>query len=117
MTFQPQHVLLMGSVPLPSTKETFSRLTTTLPSRLLRIPDGEPEKRGNFTFFQSTVFEDYPAILSKPPPNYNPTAEASKSFPRPITLNPITYDDFAIDSYRQFCEAREQGVIPPGMRF
>jgi len=102
---------------LPSTKETFSRLATTLSGRLLRIPDGEPAKRGNFTFFQSAVFDDYPAILSRPPPTYDPTLEASKSFPRPIKLNPIMYDDFALDSYRQFCEARAQGIIPPGIRF
>jgi hypothetical protein len=106
----------VGSIPLPSTKETFERLITTFPGRLLRIPDGEPLKRGNFTFFQSSVFEDYPAIMTKPPPTYVQTQNVS-NFPRPIKLNPIMYGDFALDSYRQFCELREQGVIPREIRF
>jgi hypothetical protein len=116
MSFRPQNIHFVGSIPLPSTKEVFSRLTTSLPGRFLRIPDGEPQKRGNFIFFQFTVFEDYPSILSRPPPTYNP-AEAQKPFPRPIKLNPIMYDDFALESYREFCELREQGVIPTGIRF
>lgn len=116
MVFGLHHVHLVGSIPLSSTKEVFSRLTTTLPGRLLRIPDGEPEKRNNFTFFQSTVFEGYPPILSKPPPTYSPSPESS-NFPRPIKLNPIMYDDFALESYTQFCEMRDEGVIPSGIRF
>ena len=111
-----RHVHLVGSIPLPSTEEAFERLTTTFHGRLLRIPDGEPLKLGNFTFFRSSVFEDYPAIMSKPPPTYVPTQEAS-NFPRPIKLNPIMYDDFALDSYRQFYELRERGIIPSGIRF
>jgi hypothetical protein len=27
------------------------------------------------------------------------------------------YDDFALESYRDFCELREKGVVPPGIRF
>jgi hypothetical protein len=116
MAFHPQHVHLVGSIPLPSTKEVFERLTSSLPGRLLRIPDGEPEKRGNFTAFQSSVFEDYPSIQSRPPPTYDPVRDGS-SFSRPIKLNPIMYDEFALDSYHQFLELREQGTIPAGIRF
>jgi hypothetical protein len=116
MTFRPKHVHLVGSIPLSSTKEVFEHLTTALPDRLLRIPDGEPQNRGNFTLFQYTVFEDYPSILSKPPPTYTPNHEAS-NFPRPMKLNPIMYDDFALDSYREFSKLREKGGIPPGIRF
>jgi hypothetical protein len=116
MAFHPHHVHLVGSIPLASTKAVFERLTSSLLGRLLRIPDGEPVKRGNFTYFQGSVFEDYPSIVSRPPPTYDP-AQAASSFPRPIKLNPIMYDDFAVASYQQFTELREQGVIPAGIRF
>ena len=28
-----------------------------------------------------------------------------------------SYDDFLCDSYNDFCQLRDQGVIPPGIRF
>jgi len=114
MSFRPKHVHLVGSIPLPSSKEVFERLITAIPGRLLRIPDGEPLKRGNFTSFQSTVFEDYPSIQTA---LYSRTGARSEPFPRPIKLNPLMYDDFALESYHEFCKLRDEGVIPPGIRF
>lgn len=35
----------------------------------------------------------------------------------PIKPNPLEYDDFAMASYNDFCKLREQGIIPPGVRF
>jgi hypothetical protein len=117
MSSHPRHVHLVGSIPLSTSKEVFQRLTTVLPGRLLRIPDGEPQKRGNFVRFQNAVFANTPSILRFPPPSFDAAKSTSEPLPRPIKPNPLMYDDFALESYREFCELREKGGAPSGIRF
>jgi hypothetical protein len=109
----PLQVHFVGSLPLSSSIEVFQRLLTTFPSRLHRIPDGETGKRYYFVGWQRSVFEKSPWVLNgagqrisqEPQPN------------TPIMLSPIEYDDFALSSYADFCNLRNQGIIPPGIRF
>ncbi|PVH81589.1 hypothetical protein DL98DRAFT_548379 [Cadophora sp. DSE1049] len=56
-TFRPRHVHFLGSVPLASSEDVFQRLTTTLPTQLQRIPDGETGKRKGFVMWQKGIFE------------------------------------------------------------
>lgn len=83
----PRHAHLVGSIPLASSKELFQWLTTALPGRLLRIPDGETLKRHNFIQFQNAVFGNNPLILMFPQPSYHAAKSTSESFPKLTTLN------------------------------
>ncbi|KAB8299783.1 hypothetical protein EYC80_000035 [Monilinia laxa] len=93
-----KNVHFVGSVCLPDTLATFRTLSTTFPSQLKRVPDGEPANRGNFVLWQRSVFYKYPYLvrslyfsLAKDP---GPIPVA----PEKIQLMPIGYDDAAIES-------------------
>ncbi|KAH7393518.1 hypothetical protein BKA64DRAFT_89599 [Cadophora sp. MPI-SDFR-AT-0126] len=112
---KPRHVHFLGSVPLASSEDVFQRLTTTFSTQLRRIPDGETGKRKSFVGWQKGIFEgsnirvkSHTAADSEP---RTPSTLISSSDLAP------TYDDFALDSYKTFCQLRDQGVIPPGIRF
>jgi hypothetical protein len=112
-TTQPtRKVHLVGSIPLTTTNEVFTRLSRTFSNRLLRIPDGETGKRDYFVRWQISVFSLSPSVLK---PHFLPEGAASP--PGPINLQPVEYDDYALESYKEFCALRDQGVIPPGVRF
>ena len=112
-------VHLVGSVCLPDQETVFTRLCSSLPSRLRRIPDGETGKRQNFVIFQRDVFNDSPFVQAP-----FPLVSASKTLgfapgldaPR-IHILPVEYDEFAISGYDKFCKLRTEGLIPEGVRF
>lgn len=111
---KPSEVLLMGSLPVPSTSETFRTLLRILPSRLRRIPDGETGDRANFIGWQLPVFP-LPVVQPRWGGTYSPESNfVNYSL---SDLNPTGYDDRALASYATFCELRASGEIPPGLRF
>lgn len=112
-------VHFVGSVCLPDQEAVFSRLCSSLPSRLRRIPDGETGKRQNFVIFQRDVFNDssfvqapFPPGSASKAPGFAPGLGAPQ-----IHILPVEYDDFAISGYDKFCKLRTEGVIPKGVRF
>ena len=112
----PTGVHFVGSIPLDTTEEVFTRLVSALPGRLHSIPDGEPGERDFFVFWQ---YQSFPTevrgpmvkqLLNEPP--------AADSFNLTLDqVKPTRYDDHAIASYGKFCELREQGKIPADVRF
>jgi hypothetical protein len=112
-----RNVHFVGSVCLADTETVFRELITAFPKQLKRIPDGEPGKRGNFVLWQRSVFMKYPwlirslyfSLAKDPGPLSIP--------PEKLKLLPIGYDEYAIASYSKFCQLREEGVIPKGVRF
>jgi methionine synthase II (cobalamin-independent) len=115
-TFRPQHVHFVGSIPLSSNTEVFHSLSTTLPGRLLRIPDGETGKRGGFVGWQREIFAATPHIIRpKSAVGSNTTIDEIPN--TAITLKAPGYDEFALESYAEFCKLREEGVIEKGVRF
>lgn len=106
-------VHLVGSVPLSSNTEAFKCLATAFPNNLLRMPDGETGIRQDFVRWQGTVFSNAPFVANK----HGQATVAKVDYGAPITLKPVGYDNFALASYAEFRKLREQGIIPPGMRF
>lgn len=110
VSYNPCHVLLVGSIPLPSTEDVFRELTTTFPNRLLRIPDGETGIRGQYVMWQLDLLKDY---------QIQPGAESVHEAPPTTHLKffHTGFQDYAVDSYREFCRLGDKGVIPKGVRF
>lgn len=122
-------VHFVGSVPMDTTEEVFSRLCAELPERLQCIPDGEPAERGLFTAWQEAVFPpeiligshaskypgmDHTAPKTKGPDNVNNPGTFKLSIDH---LGPTRYDEAAADSYATFCRLRSARKVPPDVRF
>lgn len=110
---QPTEVLFLGSLPLNSASEVYTKLLGALPSSLHRVPDGETGERGNFIAWQHPVF---PIELLRPRWGGGPLPTTTVKY----SLSDIKhtgYDDRALASYKTFCELRTAGTIPSGVRF
>ncbi|OQV09196.1 hypothetical protein CLAIMM_13345 [Cladophialophora immunda] len=117
----PQGVHFVGSVPLPTTRDVFTLLGSTVPSHIRRIPDGEPAARGTFVQFQRELFLPYPQLVNT---RHNPTASSGQPLDdvdevtRYLARLETGYDAAAIESYATFAEMRREGVIPQrGVKF
>ena len=125
--FQPCGVHLVGSICLSSAEEVFRKATTLLPGRLRRIPDGETQHRQNYFAFQRDVFAKAGASealrkydAQRKPLPCDPVApeEVARLAQRlRENLHSTGYDTNAIESYGLFARLRDEGVIPPGVRF
>ncbi|TVY15320.1 hypothetical protein LARI1_G006625 [Lachnellula arida] len=114
----PRHVHLVGSSPYTTNTEFFESMSAALPGRLVHLPDGETGKRHFFVRWQTEVFDASPHILKgfEQIGDYK-AYQAGSALSSQIKLGPIGYDDHAIESYAEFCKLRDQGVVPPGVRF
>lgn len=126
-SYKPGGVHLVGSVCLPSAEEVFRRTTSLLPGRLRRIPDGETQHRQQFCAFQRDAFikagasqalRKYDAERNPLPPDPVSPEEVERLVQRlgEHHLHP-GYDTHAIESYGLFTKLRDEGAIPPGVRF
>ena len=110
----PIGVHLVGSIPLSSTDEVFTKVAAALPNRLYSIPDGETGNRLNWIAWQIPRFPketvrlflggtdlpaDHPGIFNQG------------------SVEPSDYDKLAIESYERFVALRQQKIIPEGVRF
>ncbi|ETS84444.1 hypothetical protein PFICI_02469 [Pestalotiopsis fici W106-1] len=121
----PVGVHLVGSICGAQTAaDSFRKCVSAFPSRLRRLPDGEPATRWSFTGWQRDVFSHSPVVLEQykddgdtvvPQQRASPAevAEVVKNMP---PLKP-KYDDFALESYAEFKRLRAEGTIPQGVRF
>lgn len=109
----PTGVLLVGSVPLNSTQEVFTKLCSALPERLLSIPDGETGSRYNYVSWQKDCFPTETLIL-----HIGGVELPDKKYPKYTleSIKPTKYDDAAISSYHSFLALRQKGIIPVDMR-
>ncbi|KAG6359758.1 hypothetical protein INS49_010810 [Diaporthe citri] len=124
--FEPHGVHLTGSICLSSAEEVFRKTTALLPGRLRRIPDGETQHRQNFFRFQRDAFAEAGAsqALRKYDAQRNPLPsdpvppEEVELLAKHLSEHLHTgYDTHAIESYSLFARLRDEGVIPPGVRF
>lgn len=122
----PVGVHLVGSICGVSTPAaSFQRCVAAFPGRLRRLPDGEPADRFDFIGWQrEQVFGSIPAVLEKYDANDNVVAREERSTPEVVsgvvkTMGPLRpgYDDYALESYKDFVKLREKGVVPKGTRF
>lgn len=120
----PKWVLLVGSLPVPSNEDAFKLLCQTIPGRLASIPDGETGNRHKWVGWQCDVFPqetlkfNSATMLSRrhdgggiPLPNGHTGVFTQDD------VKPSLYDQVEKDSYQKFKELRNQGIIPPGVRF
>ena len=121
-TNKPAGVLLLGSVPLPSSEEVFSTAAKILGRWLRRIPDGETGERTNWISWQLGVFQGNPQFEIVPPkPGVYGALTTVKLRPgvKPaeIALGPLGYADQAKVSYQEFSRLQQEGVLPQDVRF
>jgi hypothetical protein len=123
---QPTGVHLVGSVPLPTTKDVFLQTTKVLPNRLVRIPDGEPAHRQNFVYFQRGIFSSIPQVVQQYDAQFNvvpapiPTSSDLSALESTIASIPpleTGYDTLALESYETFKQLRADGHIAPHIKF
>ncbi|PLB44173.1 hypothetical protein P170DRAFT_467919 [Aspergillus steynii IBT 23096] len=110
----PVGVHLVGSIPLRDTDEVFRKITAALPNRLYSIPDGEPGFRQNYIATELPCFPKETWRLFLPGSTELPADHPG------FTQESVTashYDGAALESYQQFVQLRDQGVIPQGVRF
>lgn len=107
-------VLMVGSVPLSSTKDVFKKLAEFLPSQLRTMPDGETGERDYYVRWQFTKFPRDALIARLGGPSEEPKNSGQYTLDM---ISPTGYDDVAIESYATFRKLRERGVISPHVRF
>jgi hypothetical protein len=120
-------VLLVGSVPLESAREVLKTCAAALGRHLFALPDGEVGPRKSWIQCQAMfVFDGHPALetVKRPkspdgiPRDYGdswvfrlrPGVEAAD-------FDDLKYAGWAAESYQVFCDLRESGEIPSGLRF
>ena len=125
-TIKPTGVHLVGSVPLPTAEDVFTKTATALPNRLKRTPDGETSHRQNFVQFQRNIWASMPQVLRQydetftPIPTPLPTPEELSSVSEALeSISPLQthYDTHALESYKTFTSLRSSGTIPSHTKF
>ena len=115
-------VHLVGSFPYATAKEVFDVAGPLLAGYAQRLPDGEAQGWIGFpaeTLAKSPGLVESDVAVRKQPelPEYRLLRIKDGANQADLTFPPIGYDTIALNSYRQFCEARAQGKIVPGTRF
>lgn len=101
----------------------FTTALAAFPSRLRRLPDGEPAHRSTFIGWQTATFAHTPALLRAYDAAWNPLpqppvppAEARRIVASMPPLAP-GYDAAALESWAAFKGLKRSGAIPPRARF
>ena len=119
------HVHFNGSVNLDDAESVMREIASRIPSGLRRIPDGETGDRGNWIYFQLQKFLQLPWLVPTRPLDaadgeYEQLPQlrlADGTDPAQVSWPDLGYADAYLGSYKVFAALREQGVIPPGVRF
>ncbi|CAM3480197.1 hypothetical protein [Isoptericola cucumis] len=115
---------LVGSVNLPTARETLRTLAGGLGAHARRLPDGEVGERFHWILFQGTRFSAVDGLARVPG---DPVVVAGFDL-RPHVLDgsvaaadlrfgQLGYAEAAIASYADFVALRAEGVVAPGTRF
>lgn len=110
----PTFVHLVGSMPLENASRVFQTASHLTGKHLLDVPDGETGERKSFVQWQRTHI---PAQVRKPlfegtPSEGHPPVQLTLE-----DIQPLRYDDFAIESYKEFVAMRNQGLFAKETRF
>jgi methionine synthase II (cobalamin-independent) len=116
----------VGSVPLSTAKDVFTKLTASLPHRLVRIPDGEPAERSNYIYFQRENFDSVPQVLRRYDASFKPVdspipskADIDVTLKTLAEAGPLQtkYDSHALASWETFKSLQADGIIPSHVKF
>jgi hypothetical protein len=122
-TNEVRPVLLLGSVPLESTRAVFETVAGTLGDLVKRIPDGEVGGRTQWIMWQEGVVKRAkgvePAATREIAAGYHFTTYKVKSggTAADVEFGPLGYAEAARQSYDEFKRLRAEGKIPRGTRF
>jgi hypothetical protein len=119
-----QHpILILGSVPLPSPEDVFTRIAGELGDLVLRIPDGETGGRLGFIAWAGDQIANANGV-ERDPELTGPVWTNGHVFrAKPgvtaaqIDFGPHAYADVALASYAIFRRLRDAGDIPAHVRF
>jgi hypothetical protein len=121
---EPRGALLVGSVNYDDAETTMRAAADILAGRLKRIPDGEVGARFHWILFQPDVLgqaDGIERVGDEPIPvrglDARPLRIADGVDAASLRLPPLGYADAAIASYAVFRRLRDEGALPPGVRF
>lgn len=124
----PLNALLVGSIPLADAEAVFRQLAGTVGDRVPRVPDGETGARRYWIHCQNEVlagnphFEAVPREVDPrdkrtdgtvPPPRFRLRNGAAADG---VTIGPLGYARWAIDSFHTLRRLKTEGVAPRGWR-
>ena len=116
---------LVGSVPMSSSEDVFTKVSAALGPRLKRIPDGETGKRLDWITWLEPVFAGNPAmelsdevfqLHAASPARRRYRLKAGKST-ADFRIDNLFYADIAKESYAVFKRLRDGGKISAGTKF
>lgn len=123
-------VHLVGSIPLSSAEEVFTKLCDSLGDHLCRLPDGETGERARWVYWQRTMLENHPDMevdtegKSLKLHEWDGTLLREMDLMRfkpgvsPADVNYDTgYDTANIASWRIFSDLQDNGKIPGHLRY
>ena len=130
-------VLLVGSLPYATADEAFRAAGSALDGHIGWLPDGEPGPRQMWVgMMLELVFSHHPDIEETEAPPAHQITETPEEHDgngpgeelegmwlfrvkpgRKIHFEDLKYGSFAAESYGVFRRLRDEGVIPPGVRF
>ncbi|MDE0725555.1 MAG: hypothetical protein OSB82_03640 [Alphaproteobacteria bacterium] len=123
-------VHLVGSIPLSSAEEVFTKLCDSLGDHLCRLPDGETGERARWVYWQRTMLENHPDMevdtegKSLKLHEWDGTLLREMDLMRfkpgvsPADVNYDTgYDTVNIASWRIFSDLQDNGKIPGHLRY
>jgi hypothetical protein len=122
-TNEVRPVLLLGSVPLESSRAVFETVADALGDLAKRIPDGEVGARTQWIMCQEGVVKGAkgiePAATREIAPGYHFTTYKVRSggSAADVEFGALGYADAARHSYDEFKRLRAEGKIPSGTRF
>ena len=120
-------LLLVGSLPTDSTDAALRNGAELFGDLVFALPDGETGPRAAWVGFErERLVRPHPDVETVQATE-SPTGIPRHAYETPVFrirpgVSELHWDtwpriDDAIDSYRRFRELRDQGVIPPGVRF
>ena len=116
-------VHLVGSIGLDTVDEVFFTAGRLLGPHLKRVPDGEPGGRRLWTSWQypllraNAFLKVDKARASLTTTGFLPLTLGDGVKPEDVRFGELGYAREARASYVDFCQAREKGVLPAGVRF
>lgn len=120
-------VLLVGSLPSPSTDRAFRDGARLFGDRVFALPDGESGPRAAWVGYErEQLVRPHPDVETATP-TASPTGIPRHANETPVFrlrsgTTTLRFDswpriDEAITSYRTFAALRAEGAVPPGLRF
>lgn len=117
---RPQGIHLVGSIPLVDAQAVFRAVGESVGRHVRRVPDGETGKRSRWNSWTAPTYEQTAGLELVPPPpgSYTPWPQAKLVIdPDELVLERLGFADAAIASYADFKTIRENGILPPHVRF